>query len=359
MVGILTFHRAANYGAVLQSYALQQTLNEMGFENEIIDYRCEHIKNHYSPKPSVSIKHIRRFTLDLLEAPQKAKTRKSFEKFLDEYLITSKPLSKEELSEYSEKYSTVICGSDQVWNPISTNEDFSFFLDFVSSDKRKVSYAASVGVTDWSDDFLNKSRECLMSFNAVSIREPESLELIKKVYKGEVSIDADPTILLEEEKWDSLAESSRLNDKEFIFLYVMQPSSKLYDIAERLSVKYGLKIVSISATEKKCKIGSDVKGSSVIDFLWMIKHATYIVTNSFHGLIFSMIFEKEFFWDYQEGKSMSNSRFKMLSKQYGIGCRCYDSTKQFKDYSEIDFTDVKKKMKEQKKKAIYYLNSNL
>ena len=81
--------------------------------------------------------------------------------------------------------------------------------------------------------------------------------------------------------------------------------------------------------------------TSVNDFLWFIKNASYVVTNSFHGLIFSMIFEKEFFWNYQQGKSMSNNRFDMLSKQYGIDIRCFSENKKLKDYEQLDYNMIK------------------
>lgn len=359
MVGIITFHRATNYGAVLQTYALQQTLYEIGVENEIIDYRCEHIENHYSPKPSVSIKHPKRFIMELMEMSQKSRIRNVFSNFLENNIRLSKPLIKEELATYSEKYSTVICGSDQVWNPISTNNDYSYFLDFVSGDKNKISYAASLGIYDWDIGVLKRVENNLESFNAVSVREPESIDLIKKVYRGEIHIDVDPTILIDKTKWNKMADKSNMNLKDFLFVYVMQPSDELYEMANQLAEMNGLKILSFSSTEKKCAIGENVKGSSVYDFLWMIKNAKYVVTNSFHGLLFSIFFEKEFFWNYQTGKTMSNSRFDMLSENYGIGCRRYRENWEYSDYKKIDFVSIKRIMKEQKNESIVFLKNKI
>lgn len=359
MVGIITFHRAANYGAVLQSYALQQTLGSIGVESEIIDYRCEHIEQHYSPKPSVSIKHTKHFVLELMEAPQKSKIRKKFDGFLNNYLHLSQKMTRGDLSKLVNKYDTVICGSDQVWNPISTNSDYSYFLDFVSSDKKKLSYAASIGIDEWEKSSSNVIKEYLKSFDAISIREPSSLKMVESVYDGDVVVNVDPTVLLEASKWEELAEESNRKENGFVFVYMMQPSDNLYKVAEDLAREKGLDIISISMSGRKCPIGRNLKGASVNDYLWFIKNASYIVTNSFHGLIFSMIFEKRFYWDYQLGKSMSNARFDMLSKQYGIGCRCFDDNKKLNDYKELDFREIKEIMKSQKTESIQYLEKNV
>ncbi len=359
MVGILTFHRAANYGAVLQSYALQKTLDSIGVQNEVIDYRCEHIEKHYSPKPSVSIRHTKHFLKAVSQAPQKAKIRKTFNCFLNDYMTMSAAFSKEDLPQNVDKYNTIICGSDQVWNPLSTNSDSTYFLDFVSDNTRKMSYAASIGISDWYERLSEDNKKNLKSFDAVSIREPDSLELVKKVYDSEILINVDPTVLIEKEEWNEIADASNLNHSKYIFVYVMQPSNELYEVAKKLAKEKGLKIYSISATEKKCKIGKNVKGASVNDFLWFIKNASYVVTNSFHGLIFSMIFEKEFFWNYQQGKSMSNNRLDMLSKQYGIDIRCFSENKKLKDYEQLDYNMIKCTMLKQREASIEYLKNNV
>ena len=151
MIGILTFHRAANYGAVLQAYALQQTLNELNLENEIIDYRCEYIEKHYNPKPSVSLRHPNRYLIELKEMPLKIKTRAVFDEFLRAYVKTSDPVIKRELLYISSKYRTIITGSDQVWHMAVSGDDTAYVLDFAPDEVRKVSYAASIGPKDMKD----------------------------------------------------------------------------------------------------------------------------------------------------------------------------------------------------------------
>ena len=359
MIGILTFHRAVNYGAVLQCYALQQTLNDLGISNKVIDYRCEYIERHYSPKPSVSIRHIRRYFAELLEANNKYKSRKKFDEFLNSHLKLSEPIKKSDLKIKTKEFETVIVGSDQVWNMLSTNGDASYFLDFVQNPTKKLSYAASVGTNDWNLVDKNTVRDYLKEYDVISVREPKAVDVIREVYDGKIVKNVDPTVLVDCSKWNELASKSKLNYKSFIFLYVMQPSDDLYKLAEKLSEKYGLKIISISMTQRRCEVGNNVKGMSVYDFVWCIKNARFIVTNSFHGLIFSMKYKKEFFWNYQSGNNMSNVRFDMLVEQYGIDIRCYDQNKRVEDYHNLNYELVEATMKKQSLESVEYLKSSV
>lgn len=358
MIGIMTFHRANNYGAVLQCYALQRALNDEGIRNQVIDYRCRYIEKHYSPMPSVSFKHTKRFCLDLLQVPNKIKTRKRFKSFLNKYISMSTPMLKEELRTKTKNYKTIIVGSDQVWNKLSSNGDKSYLLDFASKNTTKISYAASVGIEEWQTTEKEDMRKSLEGFTSISVREPKSVEMIKEVYGGDVHVNVDPTVLLKVSEWEKITNESKLKKRDFIFVYIMQPSDNLYLVAKELSKNENLEIISISTTERKCKIGKNAKGAAVSDFLWYIKNAKYVVTNSFHGMMFSMIFQKEFFWDYQKGSNMSNMRFDMLVEQYGIRSRCYDKNKAINDYSDLNYELIKKTMKQQRMEGLNYLIQN-
>ena len=144
MVGILTFHRAVNYGAVLQTYALQGALNDLKIENEVLDYRCPFIEAHYNPKPSVSPIHVKHFFKEVTQMPIKKRARESFDLFLSKNIKMSEKLEKNGLCSVAEKYDVIITGSDQVWNMAVTGEDTVYALDFAIKNVRKVSYAASL-----------------------------------------------------------------------------------------------------------------------------------------------------------------------------------------------------------------------
>ena len=128
----------------------------------------------------------------------------------------------------------------------------------------------------------------------------------------------------------------------------MQPSEILYDVAEKLSKEYNCNIYSICMVNNDRKLGTSVKGSSIVDFIWLIKNAKYVVTNSFHGLMMSIRFHKDFYWALQKGKNMSNPRFDMLDKLYGINDRRCDSSDLYKMCKPLNWKNIEKVLENQR-----------
>lgn len=360
MVGILTFHRAINYGAVLQCYALQQTLNALEIDNEVIDYRCPFIEKHYSPIPNVSFIHIRQFMRELRNVPVKFRMRLQFDNFLQSRLRLSHPVRKEQIESLSHKYNTIISGSDQVWNLAITGEDTTYLLDFKMDNCKKVSYAASIGPKAVKKKYMDIMRPYIQQFDIISIREAAAAETIQQMIgRVPMMIDVDPTVLLKTSEWNCLAKKSKRKCKNFLFLYLMQDSSELIQMAKTLAQKNKLTIYSIFMVETKEKVGIDMRGASLEDFLYLIQNANYVCSNSFHGLMFALRFHKKFFWSYQNGENMSNPRFEMLVQQYGIDCRRIDLGKKIDEYKEIDFEFVDKVMSIQRKKSLQHLKEGM
>lgn len=135
---------------------------------------------------------------------------------------------------------------------------------------------------------------------------------------------------------------------KFIFVYLMQDSSILREKALQIEREENLEIRFIGMVDNIPVIGKNMKGASVEDFLWMIKNAEYVITNSFHGIMFSMRFEKQFYWAYQTGKKMSNPRFQMLNQYYGIEKCCCNN----QDLRELDYEYIRNKMDEQREQSI-------
>ena len=352
MIGILTFHRAANYGAVLQAYALQQVLNEYQIENEIIDYRCSHVEKQYECKPHVSPIHIRQFAKEIIEIPTRKEVRRQFDEFIGNYLKTSKSVYKKDFSEIHKNYKALITGSDQVWNLAVSGNDTTYMLDFAGESVKKISYAASIGPKEIEVDNKKTLSKYLKRYDYISVREPAAKYLVEAMTGKAAVLDADPTILLSIEKWDKLVQKSKLNYKNYIFVYIMQPSQELYDLALKLAEQEKLQIYSLSMVPNKRKLGRDIRGIGVQDFLWMIKNANYVVTNSFHGLLFSIRFHKRFYWAFQKGTHMSNPRFEMLSEQYGIECRRCQELGKISNCTEINFDEIEKLMDNQRETSI-------
>ena len=359
MVGILTFHRAVNYGAVLQAYALQKTLDEIGISNEVIDYRCPFIEKHYNPLPGVSPLHLKHFLKEVSLVPQKYRLRMHFDIFLSQNLKMSRVVERQNLREIITEYDTIVTGSDQIWNLAVTGGDTTYALDFAPETVRKISYAASIGPEEIEKQYQSKLAPLLKRYNVLSVREPAARRPVELLSKKKVELDVDPTVLQPIEKWDDLAEKSELDYKNFVFVYTMQPSEILFGTAEKLARKKNLKIYSLSMVDDSPKLGINVKGAKIEDFLWMIKHASYVVTNSFHGLLFAIRFHKQFYWAFQQGKHMSNPRFNMLIEQYGIDCRCCSESQKDLPMHTMDYEKVEITMKQQRNQSIAHLKNSI
>lgn len=340
MIGIITFHRAANYGTVLQAYGLQKTLDLMGIQNEIIDYRCEFIEKLYQPLPNVSIKHPRQFWIQLISVHKKYRVRKKFDSFIQNYLRTGVALEKQDLRNEGNKYGGIITGSDQVWHLALSDEDLSFLLDFVPDGVKRLSYAVSLGPAIISQKYLALLNEYIPKMDWISVREDTALEQLKDMSRITMTLDPDPSVLLEISEWEKIANNSSRRDRNYIFVYTMQPSDILFDVAESIAKEEKLEILSISMVRNPRKIGKDITGIGVDDYLYLIKNASYVVTNSFHGLMFSIRFHKRFYWAYQNGNHMSNPRFDMLTNLYHIDCRKCDNASLYKKCSDMDYEMV-------------------
>ena len=153
--------------------------------------------------------------------------------------------------------------------------------------------------------------------------------------------------------WECLVQKSTLKKNKFVFVYVMQKSDLLYDKALEIAKKYDLTILSISMVENDRKLGKDMRGASVEDFLWMIKNAEYVITNSFHGIMMSLRFHKEFYWAFQQGAHMSNPRFQMLIDDYGIDKCCCNNV----DQSKLAYKIIDEKMESQRHQSIINLRN--
>lgn len=203
-IGILTFHRALSYGANLQAYGLQNFLFDNGVDNEIVDYRCQYMIDHYQKTfRTVNGNKLKGFAWNLLTA-KSVKQKKFFtEEFVTKYLKMSKPYNSENISRANDEYKAFITGSDQVWSPTCVGFDPVYFLTFADSSK-KYSYAASIATNkipdSAKDDYINR----LKDFSGLSLREETGAELISELINREAFVNIDPSMLLKREDWDKI-----------------------------------------------------------------------------------------------------------------------------------------------------------
>lgn len=291
-IGILTFQFAHNYGAMLQAYALKTYLLSNDYDVHIVPYYPEWAQKEYAISPfakNISYRKRVRFALQYL---RRRKVASKFDDFLKAALTAEDAFTTErEMVEYLNKCDYAIFGSDQIWNDAITGRSADYYG--ASTVCKRISYAASLGTKELSEWQYDCAERYLTKFSAISVREPGSKILLEEVIDNQITTVLDPVFLISEESWAS--ECSPVNiDKEFILLYLLREDEKLLYAAKKYAKEKGLRIYEIHPTLSRFHAGCQ----KLIDvgpreFLWLIKNAQCVCTNSFHATSFGMIFAKK------------------------------------------------------------------
>lgn len=335
-IGIITFQNANNYGAVYQAFALKKTVEKLGHKVSIINY----------DSPNMGLKAVQ---------------QNQFKDFINTHLnLTEEYVDKREVD--TSDFDAIISGSDQVWNPRLTGGDMTYFLDFVPESVKKVSYAASIGL---NGDLFMAHKDVfdnyVPTFSGISLREETHVPYIQSIVKDkEVIASIDPSLLLTSKEYlDAFnLPDERREDYIFVFSYALDP--KMYDFANMLSLKTGYKIVAISPYTA----GSFVDGSKVIknvppvEWLQLFNKAKLIITDSFHGMMFSIVFNKPF---YAYTPNRSNvARVKDVLKKLGLEERKLTNITNVNDAVwKMDYTKVNEILKKERGKSMEYLKNQL
>ena len=291
-IGILTYQSALNYGALYQMYALftylSQSYTDCNFE--VIDYQSPYLQQYYSVKNQISnnlfSSAVRTFNFIV--------KRSRFRSFISGKIqLSSQSYNIDNIDTANATYDLFIAGSDQIWNPCITDNDLNYYLKFVDSHKR-ASYAASIGLAEIPQPYLEQIKRELSMFRTISVREDASKEYLQTFLSGvSVRSDIDPTLLLKTNEWEKVVESLP-KKKPYVLLFEVKYSYELLSQAVEFAKKRDLDVIYIGPYKKN----GDVK---YIPFphpehvLSYFKDASYVFTNSFHGTVFSIIFKKLFY----------------------------------------------------------------
>jgi Polysaccharide pyruvyl transferase. len=341
-IGILTYHQAENYGAILQAYALQQTIINFGLDCDIIDYNCEGI--------------LKQFKFNLKNSFFYKKKIK-FSNFRKKYLKLSSPFFLNNIFLTNAIYDNFIVGSDQVWNFNCNNNDTTYLLDFVKDLNKKNSYAASFGkntLPNFPESYL---RDKFINFNFITVREQNGANLLKKLINKKIPVVLDPVFLLTKENWQKFVNT---NNKKYILVYQLYYTESLLEFAKNLSKKENLRliIITISLKTKFFSFFNAIDKSNVgpKEFISLIGNAEYIVTNSFHGTALSIILNKQFFTEYVSDLYNVNSRFDELFQNFDLYGRKINKDL---SYKPIDYKKINDILDNKRIKAIKYLKRML
>lgn len=352
-IGILTFHCAYNYGAVLQAYALQEYLLQLGNKAYIINYKPKYLLN--AKRKSAYSVRVKMFIKKLLTYKSYSEQKKKFHGFCCEFLN----INNLDLNNPLNSYDLFIVGSDQIWNATITEGEFDkiYFGDFkAATGKKIIAYAASIGgycIKPEDEIFLRKELE---NFHGISVRENRLKIQLQSILHRSIDCVLDPSLLVDSSVFASLVFKPLIN-QPYICIYEVTPDSRTVQIAERL-VEQGENIQII-------RIGNYLKGNheliginnaGPIDFLNYIKYAECVITTSFHGTAFSIVFQRPFL-TVNVGKS-SDSRIKDMLSDLDL-LNCYVESLDSVCFPKIDYKRVEALLDKRKQESRLFLSRNL
>lgn len=360
----ITFHAAHNYGSNLQAYALQRTIMELGYENEIINLRTNRQKDLYTVfTKRKGIKYVFKNLSHLLYYRSLKKAYDKFEQFINEQLnITVEYASEEELKQANLKYDVFVAGSDQIWNPVPADFDWSYYLTFVQYG-RKISYAPSFGqlASKGNEVTMHKIAGALSSFDAISVREKAAADNVRQLIGTAPPVVLDPTLLLPKEQWlDLIKDKNRLVKGDYIFFYTLFADSQRMNIVKRISKVTGLPVVTSNFSNQYDVFNPFIKqyDTGPLDFLTLIRDAKLVVVSSFHGTVFSTLLNVPFY----AIDGMSDARISTLLITVGLEDReitSLDVEEKCKNPYSIDFESVNKKIEVARVPSIEFLKKSL
>lgn len=369
-IAIATVFRNSNYGAVLQAYALAKVIKDItNSECYFIDYRREKVINLFrvslfdkdiDGNRKITINSIKRTIRQFINPLGTIVRFNRFEKFRKKFFNITEETFYKSNDINLEDTSLLVLGSDQIWNPeITQGFDNVYFGKIGNSDIFTISYAASLGKTKFNEEEKKELKELLKYVDIISVREEEGAEILCNLTNKKITCVPDPTILIDREEWLKLAKQIRKKDK-YVMIYMLKHDEVVLNLAKKIAEFYNHKIVLFgNGSLKKYKGMREKKHYDPTVFLGFMEKADYIVTNSFHGTVFSVIFNKKF---YTVPFGEKGSRIVNFCRKVDLEDRIvYDSEDIYNKniQEDIDYESVNLKVEELKKIGKDFLYGSL
>jgi polysaccharide pyruvyl transferase WcaK-like protein len=346
-IGIITFHWGTNYGGVLQAYALQTFLKNLGHDVCIINYK----PNRYNKNLIKCFKTFRAWSY--LNNYHEFLKEKKIETFRANYLNrTVLYQSTKDLNENPPSCDAYITGSDQVWNPFFTikgegKPTTAYFLDFGNKEVKRIAYAVSFGCKDYPDNAKKIAKQHVDRFDAISVRENSGLKIVREMGCGNSIILPDPALLLSPKQYQLTIKKVEIKDpSSFVFSYFIHNKEKTIS-----------KLIKHFKTKAKVKRPDKFFNPySIEEWLAAIKNSSFVITNSYHGVVFSLLFKKDFIIVLTKGRlSGMNDRIYTLLNYLNLEKRIINSydTKNINEIisTPINYNHVEKKIGALQKKT--------
>ena len=374
-IGILTFHNA-----YLQCYSLWKYLLDQGYDAEIIDLRRPGAHSDYVPSmkyqrcrplPKTLLSQLKNKIKELVGIeyrPASYYSEKSKEKF-DEFnslYKKSKPFSNlDEFYNNPPQYDIYIAGSDQLWNPTQPYCIEPYFLTFINGvEKKKISFSTSIGITELTEKEKVMFKTWLSDFSAISVREKQAKQLLDSFVGLEIKQISDPTFLLTSSSWQSIAVYPQLKEP-YILYFALHIDEKLKDYCLRLSKESGIRLLVLNQTQPYPKDNSytAINDAGPREFIGYIEKAQLVITDSFHGTVFSIIMGTKCFYTYIAPGNKRGSRIEdllgMFSLENHIIRDDFSRTYNELQADAINRQHVLSVIKDEKEKSVNYLKTSI
>ncbi len=372
-VGLLTYHFVVNYGAMWQAWALQKAVASLGHPVEFINYCPAHVDRGGAFRIGMSRATMR---ANLVTGYQKYLHLRSafgfrrelttvFRQFVNEHLTVGDRWygSHQELRDDPPTCEVLVCGSDQVWNPSSQfGLDPAYFLDFAGDEIARVGYAPSFGRAAIPEQYYSQLRPLLQRFDALSVREASGGDIIAAAgVEGEVAHLPDPTLLID--AYPEHARPPQLPER-YLFSYVLRSGENINQMQRQLADRQKLQIVTPRNRHAVATVGDVVTLPDPLEWLASIRHAQSVVTNSYHGTLFSIILQKPFVVvGIGSGKSELNERVISLLDRLDLRDRLLagDDVQRAEGLLDqpVDWVSVRRKTLAWREQALTYLRRHL
>ena len=351
-VGILTLHYTHdNYGGVLQAYSIYQFIKTLGYEPYIINYNPT-LRTSFKSKIHFALKKILGFQFDV---------------FRKHYIpnILNESNSLEDLKKLNDHLDCFVVGSDQVWRYSDNLTDlYKYFFEFIDDDKPKIAYAASFGLENWNGNEIvtQHVKKLLKRFHSVSLREESGVNICKSLMNIEGVKVLDPTLVLDSTQFDAIAKNTGLRKtlpNSYIAYFLLDDSKKNEVYFKNLATEKHLKFIKIKGTTVLSK-KKFYLFNSINQWLWYIKNSEIVITDSFHCVVFSIIFKKKFICFTNERTGIT--RLKSLLELLGLKSRLITSLNQInvdKMFDNINYDEIEKILEEEKIKSVEFLKKSL
>lgn len=361
-----------NYGNSAQAYALQTVLRKAGFEPTVLD----RVRNDIYNVTHWSLRQFKNEILNFIDKKHRLTPRVYHEIFKDHFLfvhqyinLSEQLYTAEDLKKHfkENQYDAIIVGSDQTWRPAYSPNIYNYFLDFLENDDRimKLAYATSFGTSDWefTDDETKRCAQLVQQFDAVSVREESAVEMTQKYLNKESVWVLDPTMLLEKADYQKLIDGRRRPERTGIYSYILDETEEISAFIESaqqvLEMDHFTNQPKIRNKKKTSENLEDYRYPTLEGWLQGFEEADFIITNSFHGTVLSIIFNKPFITIVN--KERGASRFHSLLGLFNLEDRLLTNQDQLKEIIKqpINFASVNEKMEDLRKDSLQFLLNNL